>query len=87
MNSQTDTPRTDAVLARDWKRTSYTKAGELESLAKSLERDNAALLAAQRVLQTAQQLRPILLAQYGVVPECVLDFCNRARAALAKGET
>ena len=35
------------------------------------------------ILQSAQELRPKLLAQYGAVPECVLDFCNRARAAIA----
>ena len=37
------------------------------------------------LLTTAQELRPRLLTQYGAVPECVLDFCNRARA-LAKGQ-
>ena len=35
-------------------------------------------------LQLAQAMRPSLLKDYGAVPECVLDFCNRARAALAK---
>lgn len=36
------------------------------------------------VLQQSQALRPALLVQYGAVPECVLDFCNRARAAVTK---
>ena len=35
------------------------------------------------LLATAQALRPSLLKDYGAVPECVLDFCNRARAALS----
>jgi hypothetical protein len=38
----------------------------------------------REVLQSAQELRPKLLAQYQAVPECVLGFCNRARAILAK---
>ena len=34
------------------------------------------------VLTAAQLLRPALLSIYGAVPECVLEFCNAARAAL-----
>jgi len=49
--------------------------------AERLRAVNAELAA---VLQSAAVLRPKLLTQYGAVPECVLDFCNRARAALAK---
>lgn len=37
----------------------------------------------REVLQSAQELRIKLLGQLGYVPECVLDFCNKARAALA----
>lgn len=43
------------------------------------ERDQLAL-----VLREAQSLRPKLLALYGSVPECVLDFCNEARGLLAE---
>lgn len=39
----------------------------------------------EALAKSAQGLRPILLRQYGAVPEAVLDFCNRARALLAKG--
>lgn len=42
---------------------------------------------AQRLLRDAQQLRPILLKQLGYVPEPVLEFCNRARAAIQKKTT
>jgi hypothetical protein len=34
---------------------------------------------ARLLLCEAQKLRPALLAQLGYVPECVLDFCNKAR--------
>lgn len=44
--AQSETPLTDAIAARDWKRTSYTKAGELEKLARRLERERAELIAA-----------------------------------------
>ena len=33
-------------------------------------------------LRKAQAMRPVLLAQYGAVPECVLDYCNHTRALL-----
>jgi len=36
------------------------------------------------LLEMAQTLRPTLLAKYGAVPECVLDYCNKARALLAR---
>ena len=35
-------------------------------------------------LQTAQNLRPLLLRQLGYVPECVLTYCNEARALLKR---
>ena len=52
------------------------------------ERDRlrAQVAALSEALQAAQELRPTLLRQYGAVPECVLDYCNSARAALAKLE-
>lgn len=34
------------------------------------------------LLAEAQDMRPTLLKQLGYVPECVLDFCNKARAAV-----
>ena len=51
------------------------------------ERDRLRAVNAElvRVLQLADGLRPMLLAQAGgYVPEPVLHFCNQARAALAK---
>ena len=52
------------------------------------ERDRlrAQVAALTEALHTAQELRPILLHQYGAVPECVLTYCNMVRAALAKLE-
>lgn len=44
----------------------------------------AALRECQQALELAQEMRPILLRQYGAVPEVVLAYCNEARAALAK---
>ena len=38
------------------------------------------------LLQEAQELRPALLRQLGYVPECVLEFCNRARQLIGGGK-
>lgn len=48
-----------------------------------LESDRARLIEA---LGKAQALRQKLLAQCHVVPECVLEFCNEARALLRELE-
>ena len=40
--------------------------------------------ALRTVLLEAEALRPRLLKDFGYVPEYVLDFCNKVRAALAK---
>lgn len=50
-----------------------------------------ATLAAQNIelveaLKLAQVLRPKMLKDFGYVPEYVLDFCNNARALLAKAQ-
>lgn len=42
----------------------------------------AQLMAARELLGEAQAMRLKLLAQFGCVPECVLDFCNKARQLL-----
>lgn len=42
----------------------------------------ARIIELEDALRSAQQLRPALLRQYGAVPECVLEFCNRARQVL-----
>lgn len=36
----------------------------------------------EALLREAQSLRPQLLKQFGHVPEYVLDYCNKVRAAL-----
>jgi len=51
----------------------WTYIGALEGYATELE----------KVLRAAQIMRPILLKQYGNVPECVLDYCNKSRAAVS----
>ena len=43
---------------------------------------NCTVCQLRTLLKLAQNLRPLLLKTQGVVPECVLDFCNRARTAL-----
>lgn len=37
-----------------------------------------------QALSDVQKLRIILLSQHGYEPECVLDYCNQARALLAR---
>ena len=39
-----------------------------------------------KALQLATNMRPALLMMYGAVPEPVLEYCNLARAALAKAK-
>lgn len=50
----------------------------------SLRAENQRL---REALSGADPLRPVLLKQLGYVPECVLWFCNQARAALSRKET
>jgi hypothetical protein len=38
----------------------------------------------RRILADAESLRPKLLRDFGYVPEYVLEFCNVARAAIAR---
>lgn len=59
----------------------YNFARNLECQRDELQAKCEGLVAA---LRRANDLRPMLLLQYGAVPECVLEFCNQARAALAK---
>jgi hypothetical protein len=54
----------------------------IEARLECLYRENVRLRA---ILANADGLRPALLRHQQYVPECVLDFCNQARAAL-KGE-
>lgn len=55
----------------------------LDTPADDVERDRAELI---EVLRSSQELRFKLIRQYGAVPECVLDFCNNARALLSRLE-
>lgn len=88
---ETATPRTSAALSKvsDARHADKNNSRECHALIQShvrLEMDYNDLRAEtaelRHVLLSAAVLRPKLLIQYGAVPECVLDFCNRARAAL-----
>ena len=47
-----------------------------------LESQREQIAALREALEEAQKMRPMLLRQYQAVPECVLAYCNVARAAL-----
>ena len=62
-----------------------SRAGSpVSALLAELDRMRAEKSELVRVLEKAQDLRPALLAQLHYVPECVLGYCNMARAALSK---
>ena len=69
---KTDTP-TPAIQ--------YRTAPEIHDMLNRALRERGELMA---ILEKAQKLRPALLFRDGVVPLCVLDYCNEARALLAK---
>ena len=57
------------------------KCAELQKRLDLLSDRNAELVG---TLVAIQALRPMLLKEYGAVPECVLRFCNVARAIAVK---
>ena len=67
-------------LVQAGKRLALTHYQEQARIA-TLERERDELAEA---LGKAQDLRPQLLIDLHYVPECVLMFCNQARAALSK---
>lgn len=75
MTAKTATPLTDAQCLRKLDGPGPTW---LEFACK-LESDRARLIA---LLEKAQSLRPTFLKRDGIVPLCVLEFCNEARSLL-----